>query len=129
MSGVALVGIVHDTEARYLPVLARDLPPLREHYAAISAICGPWTAPATIDALRAEGGVNVIVDETIPVNARPYALNLIATQRTWTHVHLTDLDHALHWARCWPEELDTVNAEIAAHDFLLLGRTPRATAT
>ncbi|MCA1669768.1 MAG: hypothetical protein LC793_20725 [Thermomicrobia bacterium] len=45
------------------------------------------------------------------------------------HVHLCDLDSALHWARCWPDELDRVNATIAAHDFLLLGRTARAMAT
>ncbi|MCA1725067.1 MAG: hypothetical protein LC748_12625 [Thermomicrobia bacterium] len=59
----------------------------------------------------------------------PYALGLMASHAEWGHVHLCDLDSALHWARCWPDELDRVNATIAAHDFLLLGRTARAMAT
>src|SRR5258707_1186703 len=99
-----------------------------ERYATFCTICGVGTAPQTVDALRARG-VDVIAGEEIPINARPFALRLIAAHPEWQHIHLTDLDHALHWARSWPEELGAVNQQIAAYDFLLLGRTRRATAT
>lgn len=128
MNAPALVGLVHDLEGRYLHLLDEDLPPLRERYATICTICGAGTAPQTVDALRARG-VEVIAGDDIPLNARPYALRLIAARPDWAHVLLTDLDHALHWARAWPEELAAVNAQIAVYDFLLLGRTARATAT
>jgi hypothetical protein len=128
MSNTVLVGLVHDPEGRYPRLLDGDLPPLMARYATRCAICGAGTAPHTVNALRARG-VDVIAGDDIPLNARPYALRLIADHPEWHHVHLTDLDHALHWAQYWPDELDAVNAQIAAHDFLLLGRTARATAT
>ena len=53
----------------------------------------------------------------------------MAAHPEWAHVHLCDFDSALHWARCWPDELDAVNQRIAEHDFLLLGRTARAMAS
>jgi hypothetical protein len=128
MSDTLLVGLVHDPEARYLRLLDDDLPPLTARYVTLCAICGAGTAPRTVDALRARGVATVTGDD-IPLNARPYALRLIAGHPEWRHIHLTDLDHALHWARYRPGELDAVNEQIAAYDFLLLGRTARASAT
>jgi hypothetical protein len=128
MSATVLVGMVHDPDGRYPALLDRDLPPLMERCAALCAICGAGTAPRTVNALRA-CGVEVVTGEEIPLNARPYALRLIAARPEWRHIHLTDLDHALHWARAWPDELSAVHRKIAAYDFLLLGRTARATAT
>lgn len=128
MSAVILLAAVHDPEARFVRLLPADLPPLHAHYPMIHAICGAQTARATVDALRA-WGIGVTTGAEMPVNARPPALRLIAAHPAWAHVHLCDFDSALHWARAWPDELAAVNAQIAAHDFLLLGRTARATAT
>src|SRR5215467_15670614 len=112
MSDVTLVGIVHDPDGRYLHLINDDLPPLMEQYATISAICGAGTAPETVEALR-ERGIAVITGADIPINARPYALRFIAAHPAWQHIHLTDLDHTLHWARAWPEELAAVDEQIA----------------
>ena len=128
MSDPALVGIVHDPDGRYLQLLDDDLPPLMARFGTFCAICAAGTAPQTVDALRTRG-VEVVDGEEIPLNARPYALRLIAGHAEWAYILLTDLDHVLHWARCWPDELEAVNAQVAAYDFLLLGRTARATAT
>ncbi len=128
MSEVALLGIVHDPEGRIAALLPADLPRLQHHYARIFAICGEATLPSTVEALHRHG-VAVISGDDIPINARPYALGMMASHAEWAYVHLCDFDSALHWARAWPDELDVVNATIAAHDFLLLGRTARAMAS
>ena len=128
MSAVVLLGAVHDPEGRFAALLPADLPPLQRQYARIFALCGVATHASTIETLR-RSGVMVISGDDIPINARPYALNLMASHAEWEHVHLCDFDSALHWARAWPDELAVVNATIAAHDFLLLGRTARAMAS
>lgn len=128
MSAVILLAAVHDPEGRIGALLPTDLPLLQQHYARIFAICGVTTLPSTVDVLR-QHGVAIITGADIPINARPYALNLMVGRTEWEHVHLCDFDSALHWARAWPDELDRVNAMIAAYDFLLLGRTARAIAS
>ncbi|HEY8293405.1 MAG TPA: hypothetical protein VIG44_12995, partial [Thermomicrobiales bacterium] len=128
MSDVVLLGAVHDPEGRIAALLPDDVPLLQQWYARIFAICGKATPPSTVDALR-RSGVTVIGGDDIPINARPYALGLMASHAEWEHVHLCDFDSALHWARAWPDELAAVNTAIAAHDFLLLGRTARAMAS
>ena len=128
MSDVVLLGAVHDPEGRIAALLPADLPLLQRQYARIVALCGAATRPTTVAALRRQG-VTVISGADIPLNARPYALGVMAAHTEWAHVHLCDFDSALHWARAWPDELDRVNATIAAHDFLLLGRTARAMGT
>jgi hypothetical protein len=128
MSDVVLLGAVHDPEGRIAALLPADLPLLQRHYTRIFALCGMQTLPATVERLRASG-VAVIGGDDIPLNARPYALGVMAAHPEWAHVHLCDFDSALHWARCWPDELDAVNRIIAEYDFLLLGRTARAMAS
>ncbi|MGI8690180.1 MAG: hypothetical protein ACR2M3_16510, partial [Thermomicrobiales bacterium] len=108
MSDVVLLGAVHDPEGRIAALLPADLPLLQRHYARIAAICGVATLPSTIEALR-RSGVTVISGD-IPINARPYALGVMAAHAEWDHVHLCDFDSALHWARAWPDELACVNA-------------------
>ncbi|MGI8854128.1 MAG: hypothetical protein ACR2JW_00115, partial [Thermomicrobiales bacterium] len=128
MSDVVLLGAVHDPEGRIGALLPADLPLLHRHYSKIFALCGMQTLPATVERLRASG-VTVISGTEIPLNARPYALGVMAAHPEWEHVHLCDFDSALHWARCWPDELDEVNQLVIEHDFLLLGRTARAMAS
>jgi hypothetical protein len=128
MSAVVLLGALHDPEGRIGALLPAELPLLQRRYATIVAICGVQTRPATVEGLRASG-VTVISGADIPLNARPYALGVMAAHPEWSHVHLCDFDSALHWAHHWPGELDEVNRTIAQHDFLLLGRTARAMAS
>ena len=128
MSDVILLGALHDPEGRIAALLPSDLPLLQRHYTRIFAVCGMQTLPITVERLRASG-VTVINGPDIPLNARPYALGLMAAHPEWAHVHLCDFDSALHWARSWPNELDDVNRAITQHDFLLLGRTVRAMAS
>jgi hypothetical protein len=128
MSDVVLFGMVHDPEGRIAALLPADLPLLQRRYARIFALCGMATLPSTIESLR-QSGVTVISGDDIPINARPYALDVMAAHAEWEYVHLCDFDSALHWARAWPDELAQVNQSIAQHDFLLLGRTARAMAS
>ncbi len=128
MSDVVLLGAVHDPEGRIAALLPADLPLLQRRYTKIFALCGMQTLPSTVERLRASG-VAVISGAEIPLNARPYALGVMAAHPEWGHVHLCDFDSALHWARFWPDELDDVNRTIERHDFLLLGRTARAMAS
>lgn len=128
MSATVLLTGVHDPEGRLAALISTDLPHLQRHYATIVAICGVGTQFVTIERLRGYG-VTVLSGDEIPVNARPYALGVAAARPEWAHIHLCDFDSALHWARYWPDELDRVNATIAAFDFLLLGRTARAMAS
>lgn len=128
MSAVVLLGALHDPEGRIAALLPADLPLLRRHYARICVICGMATPPSSVETFR-RCGLTVISGEDIPINVRPQALGIMASRADWAHVHLCDFDSALHWARCWPDELERVNATIAAYDFLLLGRTERATAS
>jgi len=53
----------------------------------------------------------------------------IAQQENYTHIHLCDLDRALHWANTYPDELKSILDEIPHYDFLILGRTQRALET
>ena len=52
-----------------------------------------------------------------------------ALQQNHDHIHLCDLDRALHWANKYPDELKRIRDEIPRHDFLILGRTQRAKET
>ncbi len=128
MSAVTLLTGVHDPEGRLAALIPTELPLLRRHYATMIAICGVGTPPRTTETLR-QHNVTVIEGDAIPVNARPYALGVAQAHPEWAHIHLCDFDSALHWARHRPDELDRVNATIARHDFLLLGRTARAMAS
>lgn len=128
MSAVTLLTGVHDPEGRLAALIPTELPLLRRHYATMIAICGVGTPPRTTETLRRHN-VTVIGGDAIPVNARPYALGVAQAHPEWAHIHLCDFDSALHWARHRPDELDRVNATIAWHDFLLLGRTARAMAS
>jgi len=49
-----------------------------------------------------------------------------AIQEKFRYIHLCDLDRAIHWVNTYPAELKHVRNMIPEHDFLILGRTPRA---
>ncbi len=126
--GIPLLAAIYDPEGRIGALLPVELPLLMPHFSTVTVVCRPDTLPATVAMLRT-GGVHVVVDDALTINPRPYMLRYAAARPDWHHVHMGDFDSALHWARYHPDELDRANATIAAHDFVLLGRTARAIGT
>lgn len=99
-----------------------DIPP------EIIIIASQDTSPETIRTLR-DNGCKVETQSRKGVGeARRDALRT-AIQEKYRHIHLCDLDRALHWANTYPTELKHIQNAIPEHDFLILGRTPRALET
>lgn len=128
MTRIPLLVAVYDRDGRIGALLPSDFPSLLAHFASVTVVCRTDTLPRTVETLR-DYGAEVVVDNTLTINPRPYMLRFAHARAAWTHVHMGDFDSALHWARDYPNELDAANAAIAAHDFTLLGRTARAIAT
>jgi hypothetical protein len=123
----------HDPDGAMLAQTRRVLPRLRELYAAIVVLATPATEPRTIELLR-EHGAQVVHDSSADHGAETLGLKRLELLRLAAapdvaHIHLCDLDRALHWAEQYPDELRTIIASIPRHDLLILGRTPRAFAT
>jgi len=98
---------------------------LIEIYLETTVITSQDTSPETIKALR-ENGCKVKTQSGKGVGeARRDALRTISKEKHG-HIHLCDLDRALHWANTYPAELKQIRNIIPEHDFLILGRTPRA---
>jgi hypothetical protein len=53
----------------------------------------------------------------------------LALQGPCPFILYCDFDRVLHWMEFHPQELNEVAQQIGAHDFTILGRTPRAFAT
>lgn len=130
---VALALTVHHPDERIAPMMDQHLEGLVQPYAAATAYCSFETHPAIVDRLRDHGvGVRISrgesqgIDGIGPVRRETIRAGLEAST---THLQMCDFDRALHWAACYPQELDQVRAEITRYDLLVLGRTPRAWAT
>lgn len=130
---VTLAVTVHEPSGRLASLAGDVLPWLAGHYAALVAYCSRDTHPALLD-LLAEHSAAVWRD---PDEARGImemgkvrrATVRAALEAGTAHVQVCDFDRALHWAARYPDEMEEVIAEIARHDLLVLGRTPRAWAT
>ena len=130
---VALVATVHEPDGRLMPMARAHLPALTTHYASVIAYCSGSTHGTILSLLR-EQGASVHVDDRPSagiegigeVRRRSLRAGLVAGT---SHLHICDLDRALHWVAHYPEELQAVIADIADYDLLVLGRTPRAWAT
>lgn len=125
---VTLLACTNDREGRIGALLPEQLPAVLRHFAHVAVICRPDTAGETRERLTG-AGAELILDPGLPINPRPTMLRLAAARPEWRHVHLGDLDSALHWANRYPDELDTANETVRDHDFTLFGRTARALAT
>lgn len=130
---VTLALTVHEPGDRLLPLLEGQLPALSARYAVLVALCSCQTHPNVLALLRAQGAL-VRVDEAEP----PGILGIGAVRRDTlragleagtTHVHLCDLDRALHWSARHAAEMEQVAGGVPRYDFLMLGRTHRAWAT
>jgi hypothetical protein len=132
-SKVVLVAVVHLPDDRLTSLAEAHLPALVERYATLTAFCSGSTHPAILDLLRGHGG-SVHVDNVPSAgidqigDVRRKALRAGLEAGT-PYLQMCDFDRALHWVAHYPQELETVIAEIPQHDLLVLGRTGRAWAT
>lgn len=130
---VALALVVYEPEGQLLPLLQAHLPELVARYAALIAFCSRTTHPAILETLE-HHGVMVRFDGGEPrgitrIGGKRRETVRAALDAATSHVHLCDFDRALHWVAHYPQEMEQVAAAITRHDFLVLGRTPRAWAT
>ncbi|HSJ56594.1 MAG TPA: hypothetical protein VLC95_05410, partial [Anaerolineae bacterium] len=123
----------HEPAGALASMATEVLPWLAGRYAALVAYCSRDTHPTLLD-LLADHGVVVWRDPEGPGGIVGIGNVRRATVRAGleagtTHLQMCDFDRALHWAAHYPDELEEVIVDIARHDLLVLGRTPRAWAT
>jgi hypothetical protein len=130
---VALAVTEHQPDERLTDTIATRLPALTARYTAVTACCSPETHPTILDLLRGHGvsvcvssGVSGDIESIGQVRRQTIRLGLRAGT---SHLQMCDFDRALHWVAHYPEELETVVAQIPDYDLLVLGRTDRAWAT
>ena len=130
----ALALLYHDPNGQLAPAIDHALPLLHEVFSGIAICASPVANP---DMLRHWQAAGALVDQEqaseVPAylrlgQARRRAVTL-ALQHDASHVLYCDGDRVLHWAATYPGELRQMAAAINAHDFMVLGRTPRAFAT
>lgn len=125
---VVLLAALYDPDGRIGALLPAQLPAVLRHFTHVAVLSRPDIPAETRDRLFAAGVHQLILDPELPANPRPTMLRL-AAREGWAHVHLGDLDSALHWANQYPDELDAANETLCDHDFTVFGRTARAIAT
>lgn len=130
---VALTVTVHEPDQRLAHLIAAQLPALAARYATLVAFCSRETHPNILDRMR-QHGVILRLDDTPSAGIGRMGDVRRGTLRAGlgagtSHIHLCDLDRAIHWVARYPLELDRVIAAIPEYDLLVLGRTERAWAT
>jgi len=128
MPQLALAAICHDADAQLAEHVAAEGPRIAGLYSHLVCAATYQTSPHTLDALRAAGFAVSCLRVGYPGLQRTHALWL-ALQHGAQFVHCADLDIVLHWSARYPDELQRVLAEIPNHDFLIHGRTRRASQT
>ena len=110
----------------------RVLPRLQQVFADIAVFANAATAPHSIEYLR-QRGVRVkaeAVEEGFSVIGKfRRAAVEFALQGPCPFMLYCDFDRILHWMEYPSARVDHVAQQISAHDFTILGRTPRAFAT
>jgi hypothetical protein len=125
MSDIVLVCLTRDPEANLEPSIVKLQHKLSEIYNDRIVFVSRDTAPKIKRALTESGWTVTDQREEGVGESRRDALQ-IAKQENYTHIHLCDLDRALHWVSTYPDEMKRIHNEIPNHDFLILGRTHRA---
>jgi len=132
MNEVALALIHYDPGGALFDQTARVLPRLPQVFADIAVFANAATAPRSIAYLR-DHGVRVTAEASqVGLNHLGWfrrAAVQLALQGPCPFILYCDFDRILHWMEFHPQELSDVAQQIAAHDFTILGRTPRAFAT
>jgi hypothetical protein len=132
-STVALVVTVHQPDERLAGLAESHLPVLVACYDGMVALCSGSTHRTILNLLRDHGVVVQVdsnpaagIDHIGDVRRKALCAGLEAGS---SHLQMCDFDRALHWAACYPQELEGVVASIPSYDLLVLGRTDRAWAT
>jgi hypothetical protein len=132
MSEATLALIQYDPHGALFDQTVRVLPRLQQVFADIAVFANAATAPRSIAYLR-DHGVRVTAEATqVGLNHlgwfRRSAVQL-ALHSPCPFILYCDFDRILHWMEFHPQELINVAQQINAHDFTILGRTPRAFAS
>ena len=126
---VALAATLHDPHAADLASMIAALPGVAALYAGIAIVATAETPASVLAPLRAVGATVL----QRPSDYREIGWRRLKAVRTAATlapaIHLCDFDRLLHWWHHWHAELLATLPRIAAHDLLILGRTPRAWAT
>ena len=132
MIEVALALIQYDPHGALFDQTTRVLPRLQQVFADIAVFANAATDPHSIAYLR-EHGVRVTAEATqVGLNHLGWfrrAAVQLALHGPCPFILYCDFDRSLHWMEFHPQELSEVTQQIIAHDFTILGRTPRAFAT
>jgi len=129
-SSVHLVATAHDPQNRLAPLVRQHLPAMLGLYTGVSLLLS-HAASSEAEALLRELGATVARDGDAPESGaylgrkRRQALRL-GLDAGAAHLHLCDLDRALHWMDRCPDELEQTAAAIPDYDLLVIGRTSRA---
>jgi hypothetical protein len=125
---IALAATHHDPDGRLIDQMARMLPALRSIFSGIAVHATDSTDARAFELLTSAGAY---VRQAPPTGhlligrARRGAVEF-SLQLSSPWIMFCDLDRALHWAEYYPDELSRTAQAITAHDFTVLGRTPRA---
>jgi hypothetical protein len=128
---LTLAATHHDPEGRMVAQIDRMLPALRRIFAAIAIHATDETPDAHLGALRAAGALiqRAPTEGHAWIGRARRGAVALGLQHPGSHMLFCDLDRALHWAEFYQAELVETAAWLAAHDFTVLGRTPRAFAS
>ena len=131
---IVLAATHHDPEGRLYEQTARALPALAPIFDGVAIYATPATQARSL-ALLSEYGALTRCEPA----GQPSGLQTLGRGRRGAlalglelgapAILFCDFDRALHWAERYPAELAEVAARAAAHDFTILGRTPRAFAS
>jgi len=128
---VVLAATHHDPDDRLYEQIRCALPPIAEVFQAVAIQATHTTSARSLELLTAAGAL--VRRESAEHFAgylllgRPRRAVLeLALQLDAQLLVLCDFDRMIHWATQHPTELAQVVAQLAAHDFTVLGRTDRA---
>ncbi|HMO58906.1 MAG TPA: hypothetical protein PKC19_16240 [Roseiflexaceae bacterium] len=131
MTPITLAAIHHDPGGRLTEQIARLLPQLQQHFAAL-VVCVTDVTPRATFELLASAGACVRREPAAGAlkvgRARRTALAL-ALEYAAHPIFACDFDRALHWLEYYPAELQATVTTGAEYDFCVFGRTPRAFAS
>lgn len=125
---VTLVSTLHDPAGRMVEATNRLFACLSDLYEAVVVVPTSDTSPRLLEALQG-ALVRPLAESNGCIGVgRRHALRL-GLESGAGHLHYCDFDRVLHWIGRYPEELASALEQIRRHDYLILGRTPRAFAT
>jgi len=121
-----LASTLHDPQNRLESLIKEQTPKLEELFHEKIVTLSSSTSRETLQTLQKLGYEASYGDKSV---ASTYVIALRrATEKNAEPIFYCDFDRLLHWASCYPEELEAATQE-STHDFTLFGRTKRAMLT